>query len=114
MKQALGLLLVANSACLALATADTYFERFSAAAAEKYTISTHEGSRYATKFSDWSTKPMLHAMDVCESRPSTNQYCDIVAVVAADGRIRRVLLAPSNSYEACVETNLRLCAVAPK
>jgi hypothetical protein len=44
----------------------------------------------------------------------TNQYCDIIAVVAADGRIRQVLLAPSNSYEACVEKNLRLGAVAPK
>jgi len=114
MKRALSLLLVAIAASFALAAADGDFERLSAAAAKKYTLSTHEGSRYATKFSDWSTEPMLHAMDVCESHPFTNRYCDIVAVVAADGHIRRLLFAPGNPYQACVRKNLRLGAVAPK
>jgi len=114
MKCALGLLLVASAASLAMAAADADFERLAAAAAKKYTIATHEGSRYAAKFSDWSTEPMLHAMDVCESHPFTNRYCNIIAVVAADGHVRRLLFTTDNPYEACVRENLRLGAIAPK
>jgi hypothetical protein len=69
MKHALGWLVVTVGANLASAVADSDFERLSAAAAKKYTLPTHEGSRYATMFSDWSTEPMLHAIEVCESRP---------------------------------------------
>ncbi len=114
MKGTLALLLVTIAASFVLDVAGGEFERLSAEAAKKYTIATHEGSQYATKFSDWSTEPMLHAMNVCESQPFTNRHCDIVAVVAADEHIRRVLYSPSNAYADCVRKDLRLGAVAPK
>ncbi|HYR22471.1 MAG TPA: hypothetical protein VEP30_06070 [Chthoniobacterales bacterium] len=114
MKRVLCFLLLLIAACLAIAASRGDFESLSAAAEKKYTLSTHEGSRYAEKFSDWSTEPMLHAMDVCESHPFSNRYCDIIAVVAADGHIRRLLFSPSNSYVECVRKDLRLGAVAPK
>ena len=113
MKCALSILLISIAASLALAAADTEFERLSALAAKKYTRPTPGGSEYAAKFSDWSTKPMLHAMDVCAGRAS-NLYCDIITVIGADGHVRRVLFAPKNSYAACVQKNLQLGAVAPK
>lgn len=106
--------LFAVAASLTAAAADTEFSRLSALAAKKYTRPTPGGSEYATKFSDWSTKPMLHAMDVCAARPASNLSCDIITVIAADGHVRRVLFAPNNAYSACVQKNLRLAAVAPK
>ena len=114
MKRALGLLLTTIGAGLALAAADTEFDRLSALAAKKYTRPTPGGSEYAAKFSDWSTKPMLHAMDVCAARPSSNLSCDIITVITADGHVRRILFAPDNAYTACVRKTLRLGAVAPK
>ena len=114
MKRAVSLLLFASAAGLALSAADSEFARLSALAEKKYTRPTPGGSEYATKFSDWSTETMVHAMDVCAAHPSSNLYCDIITVVAADGHIRRVLFAPSNAYTACVRKNLRLGAVAPK
>lgn|SRR5215471_10766770 len=114
MNRILCLLLFTFAAVMALAAGRGDFESLSDAAAKKYSLSNHVGSLYAEKFSDWSTEPMVHSMDVCGSRPASNQYCDIIAVVAADGRVRRVLLSPNNSYEACVEKTLRLGQVAPK
>jgi hypothetical protein len=114
MKRAVSLLLFASAGALALAAADSEFERLSALAAKKYTRPTPGGSEYAAKFSDWSTEPMLHAMNVCAARPSSNLYCDIITVVATDGHIRKVLFAPNNAYTACVRKNLRLGAIAPK
>jgi len=113
MKRVFCFLLLVIAASLAIAASRGDFESLSAAAEKKYTLSTHEGSRYAAKFSDWSSEPMLHAMDVCESHPPTNRYCDVIAVVAADGHIRRLLFAPGSSYVECVRKNLRLGAVAP-
>jgi hypothetical protein len=114
MKRAVSLLLFASAACFAGAVTDSEFARLSALAEKKYTLPTVGGSEYATKFSDWSTEPMLHAMDVCAAHPSSNLYCDIITVVAADGHIRKVLFAPNNAYTACVRRNLRLGAAAPK
>ena len=114
MKRVLFLLLVTSAACLAIAATHSDFASLSDAAAEKYTLPKHAGSGYATKFSDWSTEPMLHAMDVCGSHPFSNQYCDIIAVVATDGHVRRLLFSPSNRYVDCVRKNLRLAALAPK
>jgi len=99
-------------ATLGIAAGGGDFESLSASAAQHY--GAKGGKDYAAKFSDWSTKPMLHAMDVCGSQPSTDRYCDIIAVVAADGHVRRVLFAPSNAYAECVRKDLRLGAVAPK
>jgi len=90
------------------------FASLSAEAAQKYSLPTPGGSDYAVKFSDWSTKPMLHAMNVCGSQPFSNRYCDVIAVVAADGHVRRLLFSPSNSYVDCVRRDLRLGVVAPK
>jgi hypothetical protein len=112
MKRALCLFLITVAVTLGIAAGRGDFESLSAAAAQHY--DAKGGKDYAAKFSDWSTQPMLHAMDVCESQPSTNRYCDIIAVVAADGHIRRVLFAPSNTYAECVRKDLRLGAVAPK
>lgn len=112
MRCALGLSLFAIAAYLAIAAAGNGFGRLSAAAAEHY--DAKGGKDYATRFSDWSTKPMLHTMDVCASPQFTNRYCDIIAVVAADGHIQRLLFAPSDPYEACVQKNLKLGVVAPK
>ena len=114
MKRILSFLLVAGAASLAVAAAHSEFERLSELAAKKYTRPTPGGSEYATKFSDWSTEPMLHAMDVCAANPPSNLYCDIITVVSTDGHIRKVLFAPSNAYTACVRKNLRLGAIAPK
>src|SRR5215471_4667373 len=114
MKRVLSILLVTIAAYLVIAASGGDFTSLSGAAEAKYTLPTHEGSRYAEKFSDWSTKPMLHAMDVCQSRPNSNRYCDIIAVVAANGHIQRVLFSPRNSYVDCVRKDLQLGAVAPK
>ncbi len=114
MKRVLCFFLATAAACLAIAAGHGDFESLSDAAAEKYTLPKHVGSEYATKFSDWSTEPMHHAMDVCGSHPSSNRYCDVIAVVAADGHVRRLLFSPSNRYVDCVRKNLRLVALAPK
>ncbi|MEY2565039.1 MAG: hypothetical protein QOH88_3232 [Verrucomicrobiota bacterium] len=114
MKRILWFLLVGSAASFALGASHSAFETLSRAAAEKYTLPNHAGSQYAEKFSDWSTKPMLHAMTACESHPPSNRYCDILAVVGADGHLRRVLFSPANSYVDCVRKDLRLGAVAPK
>src|SRR5688572_11242152 len=108
MKRTVSLFLFASAAGLAFAAADSEFERLSTLAAKKYTRPTPGGSEYAARFSDWSTEPMLHAMNVCAARPSSNLYCDIITVVTANGHIRKVLFAPSNAYTACVRKNLRL------
>ena len=114
MKRTLSFLLIAIAASLALAATNGEFARLSAAAEKKYTLPAHVGSQYATKFSDWSTEPMLHAMDVCRSHPPSNRYCDIITVVGADGHVQRLLFSPSNSYVDCVRKDLRLGAIAPK
>lgn len=107
-------LLIIVAACCAMAASRTDFDSLSDGAAKKYTLPNHVGSRYAEKFSDWSTEPMLHAMNVCESHPSSNRYCDIIAVVAADGHVRRLMFSPSNPYVDRVRKDLRLGMVAPK
>jgi hypothetical protein len=114
MQRILFLLLVMIAACLALAATGSDFDSLSSAAAEKYTLPNHVGSRYAEKFSDWSTEPMLHAMNVCESHPFSNKYCDIIAVVAADAHIHRLLFSPTNPYVDCAGKYLRLGAVPPR
>jgi hypothetical protein len=114
MKRVLCIFFLAVAACLTIAAGHGDFQSLSNAAAEKYTLPQHIGSEYATKFSDWSTEPMLHAMNVCGSQPFSNRYCDIIAVVAADGRVRRLLFSPTNSYVDCVRKDLRLGAAAPK
>jgi hypothetical protein len=112
MKHVLCWLLVTVAAALGIGAGYGHFESLSVSAAQHY--DAKGGKDYAAKFSDWSTKAMLHAMDVCGSQPSTNRYCDIIAVVATDGRIRRVLFAPSNPYAECVRKDLRLGGVAPR
>jgi hypothetical protein len=112
MKRAFSLLLITIAASLAIAASHSDFESLSADAAHHY--DAKGGKDYAAKFSDWSTEPMLHAMNVCGSQPFTNRYCDILAVMAADGHIQRVLFSPSNSYVDCVRKDLRIGAVAPK
>ena len=114
MKRALCFILVTVGACLAIAAGQGDFATLSVEAAKKYSLPAHAGSQYAEKFSDWSTEPMLHAMKVCESHPSSNRYCDIIAVVASDGHVRRLLFSPENSYVDCVRKDLRLGAVAPR
>jgi hypothetical protein len=114
MKRAVSVLLFVSAAGIALAAADSEFDRLSALAGKKYTRPTPGGSDYARRFSDWSTEPMLHAMDVCATQPSSNLYCDIITVVAADGHIRKVLFAPNNAFAACVRKNMQLGIVAPK
>ncbi len=112
MKRVFGLLLITISGCVAIAAGRGDFERLSVAAAEHY--DAKGGKDYAAEFSDWSTKPMLHAMDMCESHPSSNRYCDIIAVIAVDGHVRRLLFSPRNPYVECVQKDLRLGALAPK
>jgi hypothetical protein len=112
MKRALSLLLITIAASLAIAASRSDFESLSAGAAHHY--DAKGGKDYAAKFSDWSTKPMLHAMEVCESHPFSNRYCDIIAVVGGDGQLRRLLFSPSGPYVECVQKDLRLGAVAPK
>ena len=114
MKRVLCCFLITAAACLAIGARHDDFENLSTEAAKKYSLPTPGGSQYAAKFSDWSTQPMLHAMNVCGSQPFSNRYCDIIAVVAADGHVRRLLFAPSNSYVDCVRKDLRLGAVGPK
>lgn len=114
MQRVLCSFLVVAAACLTIAAAQGDFQSLSDAAARKYTLPQHVGSDYAAKFSDWSTEPMLHAMNVFGSHPFTNRYCDIIAVVATDGHVRDLLFSPSNSYVDCVRKDLRLGASAPK
>jgi hypothetical protein len=114
MRRVVCLILFASAAGLALASAGSEFDRLSALAAKKYSLPTPGGSEYAVKVSDWSTKPMLNAMEVCAAHPPSTRYCDIITVVAADGHIRKVLFAPDNAYTTCIRKNLRLGAVAPK
>jgi hypothetical protein len=111
MKRVLYLLLTI-SGCLAMAAGHGDFERLSVAAAKHY--DAKGGKDYAGKFSDWSSQPMLHAMGVCESHPRSNRYCDMIAVVAVDGHVQRLLFSPSNPFVECVQKNLRLGTVAPK
>jgi hypothetical protein len=114
MRRILSLFLTIMAACLAIAASRSDFQSLSDDAAQKYTLPKHVGSEYATKFSDWSTEPMLYAMNVCGSHPFSHRFCDIIAVVAADGHLRRLLFSPSDRYVDCVRQNLRLGAVAPK
>jgi hypothetical protein len=114
MKRVLCLFLVTAAACLAIAARHGDFESLSAEAGKRYSLPTKGGAEYAAKFSDWSTEPMLHAMNVCGSQPFSNRYCDIIALIAADGHVRRVLFSPSNPYVDCVRKNLRLGSAAPK
>src|SRR5438128_6138428 len=106
MQRILSFVALTLAACFTIAASRSDFDTLSADAAEKYSLPNHVGYDYAAKFSDWSTEPMLHAMHVCESHPSSNRYCDIIAVVAADGRVRRLLFSPSNSYADCVRRDL--------
>ena len=114
MKRVVYVSLVTLGACLAIAAGDRDFATLLAEAAKKYSLPTKAGYDYAAKFSDWSTEPMPHSMNVCGSQPFTNRYCDIIAVVAADGHSRRVLFSPSNAYVDCVRKDLRLGPTAPK
>jgi hypothetical protein len=112
MKRALSSLLITIAASLAIAASRGDFESLSADAAHRY--DAKGGKDYAAKFSDWSTKPMLHAIEMCESHPFSNRYCDIIALVGSDGHIRRLLFSPSSPYGECVQKDLRLGTVAPK
>ena len=114
MKRILSSLLIIMAATSVIAGSRGDFEGLSVDAAKHYDWKAKGGKDYAAKFSDWSTEPMLHAMNACGSQPFTNRYCDIIAVVAADGHVRRLLFSPRNSYVACVQKDLRLGAVAPK
>ena len=114
MQRILFFILISAAASLLFAATHADFASLSLDAAKKYDLPDHAGSRYAEKFSDWSTEPMLHSMNVCGSQPFTNRYCDIIAVIGSDGHIRRVLFSPSNPYVDCVRKHLLLGAVAPK
>src|ERR1043166_6457178 len=105
---------VIAAACLTIAAGRGDFEHHSGEAAENYSLPTSEGYDYAAKFAHWGAEAMMHRMDVCQSHPFSNRYCDIIAVVAADGHIRRLLFSPSNPYVDCMRKDLRLGAVAPR
>src|SRR5437016_2492675 len=106
MQRILFFVLVSIAASFAIAASRSDFDTLSTDAAKRYSLPKHVGYDYAAKFSDWSTKPMLHAMDVCESHPPSNRYCDIIVAVASDGHVRRVLFSPGNSYVDCVRRDL--------
>jgi hypothetical protein len=114
MKRVLVLFLTTVAAGFVIAGSRGDFESLSVDAAKHYDWKAKGGKDYAAKFSDWSTEPMLHAMNACGSQPFSNRYCDIIAVVAADGHVRRLLFSPSNSYVDCIRKDLRLGAVAPR
>jgi hypothetical protein len=114
MKRVLGLLLTTLAVRFVIAGSGVDFESLSVDAAKHYDWKAKGGKDYAAKFSDWSTEPMMHAMNGCGAQPFSNRYCDIIAVVAADGHVRRLLFSPSNAYAACVQKDLRLGAVAPR
>ena len=98
------------------------FHTISAAAAKKF--DTSAGYKYAEKFAFWlsrysgparfATDPAGHALHTCASIPNTELHCDVVFLVAADGRIRKMLFAPNNPYEQCVSRSLRTSGLAPK
>jgi hypothetical protein len=87
------------------------FHTLFAAASKKF--DTKEGYDYVKKFEDWISNASTHALDTCESMPRTNLRCDIVFVIAADGRIRNMLFGPNNSFEQCISNNFRPAAIAP-
>jgi hypothetical protein len=101
---------VAN-ALAGLSNPDAFHTVF-AAASKKF--DTKQGYQYVTKFEDWISEAATHALDVCGSMPRTKLRCDIVFLIAADGRIRKMLLGPNNSFEQCVSKNFRPAASAPK
>ena len=112
MKRGLSLLLASVAAPCVLATSIGHFDGISAAAAKKF--DTKEGYQYVIKFEDWISEAAVHALSACGSAPNTTLHCDIVFVVAGDGRISEMLFAPSNSYEQCVSKSFRVSGNAPK
>jgi hypothetical protein len=88
------------------------FHAISAAAAKKF--DTKDGYQYVTKFEDWISDAATHTLDMCESSPRTNLHCDIVFLIGANGRIRKIAFAPNNAFEQCVTKNFRTAATAPK
>jgi len=93
------------------------FHTISAAAAKKF--DTKEGYEYVKKFEDWIGLPVsgdaaVHALETCGSIPNTELHCDIIFLIGADGRIRKMLFGPNNRYTQCVSKNFRTSGKAPK
>jgi|GEM_PF-1813502 len=88
------------------------FHTISAAAAKKF--DTKDGYQYVIKFEEWISDAATHTLDMCESSPRTNLHCDIVFLIGANGRIRKIAFGLNNSFEQCVTKNFRTAATAPK
>jgi hypothetical protein len=101
----------ATNALTGLSNPDTFHSVF-AAASKKFDVKP--GYQYVIKFEDWVSEAATHALDVCGSTPRAGLRCDVVFVVAADGRIRKMLFGPSNSFEQCISKNFRPGATAPQ
>jgi hypothetical protein len=101
----------AANALTGLSNRDSFHEVF-AAASKKF--DANQGYEYVKKFEDWISDAATHALDACGSMPRTNLRCDIVFLIASDGRIQKMLLGPNNSFEQCVSNNFRPAAIAPR
>lgn len=73
-----------------------------------------EGQRYEAEFEKVFFPVFTRALRECNNEPDTKEPATLVFVVAADGRVKRLLNSPDISFGDCVAAKLRVLRTLPK
>lgn len=75
---------------------------------------TKEGQHYQEQFGRAVTAALAAALGSCKNEPDTKEPAMIVFVIAADGRIKRLLYSPHIPFGECVAAKLRSILTLPR
>src|SRR5947209_13490944 len=99
----------------ATANAATELRDYKSASAEaQKRFMTNAGHGYALPFMKSVGKAFYDAMQICQGNSIESFKCDVVLVLAADGRIERTLCEDRNVFARCLLNNLHLPAKAAR
>jgi hypothetical protein len=84
------------------------YKRVSAEAQKRFM--TDAGHAYALPFAKSVGKAFYGAMQICQGNSIESLKCDVVLVLAADGKVERTLCEDTNVFARCLLNNLHLPA----
>jgi uncharacterized protein YegJ (DUF2314 family) len=77
-------------------------------------FSTKEGQRYLEEFQKAIMPIFGNALNDCKERPDTKEPATFLFVVAADGKVKRLLYSRDIPFGVCVASKLRAIKTLPK
>lgn len=112
LRRSVAALLVSCAVAAASAAQAGEFENLSKESTRNY--ATKAGRQYSEKFENAIAPALGKAMGACLNRPDTVEPAEIIFIVSADGRVKRILASPKIAYGQCVAATIKLPATVPK